>query len=56
MANDSIVTIKRIVPQKGGKAELTVTGGKTVTVDKKTAKRLRPGEQVIMRNNKRIVI
>lgn len=55
MASDSIVTVKRIVLLKGGKAELTVTGGKNVTVDKKTAKRLSPGQRVIMRDNKKIV-
>lgn len=57
MANDSIVTIKRIVPQKGGRAQVTITGGKTIVVDKKLVKerRLRIGMDVIVRDNKRII-
>lgn len=54
--SDSIVTIKKIVPQKNGGAAVTITGGKTITVGKRKAKNIEVGMDVIVRSNKRIVI
>lgn len=54
--SDSIVKIKKIVPQKNGGATVTIAGGKTINVGKRKAKNIEVGMEVTVRDNKRIVI